>query len=333
MKKRILFIERQRSNFVSLEKVFRQVGRSLSSERFAIEFQQVPYSNDVVSVFKNLLFFKAGDADIFHITGHIHYISLLLPKRKTVLTIHDLAFLHTRKGLRRMVLKKLLLDWPLRRLKYVSTVSQQTKDEIAEFLPGDAEKIRVIENPLSDYLLPDTNKRFNSDLPTILQVGTMENKNVPRLIRALDGIKCKLRIIGPLDVAIRSALEKSAIELEHTEILDDTGMAQAYRNADIIAFCSTYEGFGLPIIEGQATGKPVVTSNINPMAEVAGGAAELVDPLDIASITAGFLRVILDRDHRNKMVEMGYANSKRFNATEIAAKYETLYDEVISGIT
>ena len=74
MKKRILYVERKPKLFVSIEKVFRQVAAGLAGDRFEADFQQMPYSNDFVSVIKNLIFFRKRDADIYHVTGHIHYI-------------------------------------------------------------------------------------------------------------------------------------------------------------------------------------------------------------------------------------------------------------------
>ena len=332
MTTRILFIERKPSLFVSIEKVFRSIASSLDRERFSYAFQQASYSNDLVSVVKNLLFFRTEPADIFHVTGHTHYLALLLPVERTVLTIHDLGFLHTRRGIRRYILKKLLLDWPVKRLKYVTAVSEATKSEIIQNLPSAASKIRVIANPVGDQYVNNAPKEFNATCPVILQLGTMDNKNVPNLIRSLDGIDCKLRIIGPLSDKIKNALEHSNIDLENIEKLDDDEIVEAYREADIIAFCSTFEGFGLPIIEGQAMQKPVVTSNISPMLEVAGYAAEFVDPHDTASIRTGIRSIIEDPENRARLIELGVKNAKRFDAKAIALMYAELYDEVTATI-
>ena len=329
MKTRILYVERQPSLFVSIEKVFRQVAVSLSSNKYEYKFQQVPYGNDSVSVLKNLLAFRADDADIYHVTGHIHYMSLVLPPKRTALTIHDLRYLNNRTGIRKYLLKKLYFDWPLRRLRYVTAISEATRNEILKHAPYAAEKVRVIENPLGPQYIAAESREFNTECPLILQIGTMENKNVPNLIRALEGIKCKLRIIGPLDDKISAELARTRIDHENVDHVDDEGMLAAYRDADIIAFCSTYEGFGLPIIEGQAMRKPVVTSNISPMLEVSGMVAELIDPHDFASIRSGIQRIIADKQHRDRMVELGVENAKRFEATTIAEKYGALYDEVL----
>ncbi len=328
MKIKVLFIERQASQFVSIEKVFRQVAGALPAE-FESDFQQAPYSNDFISLLKNLVFFRPRKADIYHVTGHIHYIAFLLPRQRTVLTIHDLAFLYTRSGLRRYLLKKLLLDWPLRRLKYVTVVSDFTKREILKYTRVEAGKIRVIENPLGSHLVSTKQIPFNAESPTILQIGTMENKNIPRLVRAIDGLACKLRIVGPLDESSRRAIAESNVDVENVEGLDDDTMAREYQNAEIVSFCSTYEGFGLPVIEAQAMRTPVITSDISPMREVAGDGAMLVDPFDVNSMRSGIERLIADSKLRETLIEKGIENAKRFATADIAGKYAGLYREML----
>ncbi|MBA2495473.1 MAG: hypothetical protein H0V31_12355, partial [Acidobacteria bacterium] len=75
MKKRLLYIERKLSESVSIEKVFRQIAKSLSQEKFEIFFDQLPYYATTISTFKNLLLYRRPKADIYHITGHIHFIA------------------------------------------------------------------------------------------------------------------------------------------------------------------------------------------------------------------------------------------------------------------
>lgn len=331
MKSRILFVERAPSLFVSIENVFRQIAKSLPTNRYTTDFQSVPFSNDFISVLKNLAFFRHRDADIYHVTGHVHYISLVLPKDKTVLTIHDLGFLRTRTGIRRYILKKLLLDWPIRRLSYITTISEATKNEIVSNVKTGEDKIRIVENPLGDQYVSNGQKGFNIECPTILQLGTMENKNVPRLIRALEGIPCKLRIVGPMNVKIADELERTNVAFDNDVHLDGEQLLQAYIDADIIAFCSTFEGFGLPIIEGQAMERPVLTSNISPMREVAGDGAEFVDPLDVEDIARGINNLIRNSEHRAELIKVGLGNARRFNAELIAKEYETIYDEILSA--
>ena len=332
MTKKVLFIERQSDGLLSIEKVFREIAAKLSPDKYDSAFQRLPFGNRLGGVVRNLIFFRHGHADVFHVTGHIHYIALLLPPDRTLLTVHDLRFLYNRNRLKRYVLKKLFLDLPIKRLKYVTAVSRATQEEIVRYTACPADKIRLIDNPLQNYLVPGNKQPFRENCPTILQVGTMENKNLPNLARALEGMDCRLRIIGKLDDRQRRALDKSKISYENESDLNDTEMRKAYESADIVTFCSTYEGFGLPIIEAQALSTPVVASDISPLREVSGGAACLVDPHDPSAIRAGIFKVISDATYRQELVRSGLVNVRRFDPRLIAVRYENLYDEILTNL-
>lgn len=331
MKKKILFVERKPSESVSIERVFEQIAKNLPRDRFDIERQQMPYGDGITGILMNLFFFNAKPADIYHITGQILYIALRLPKKKTVLTVHDLVFLHRRSGLRRFVLKWLFLKLPLKKLDFVTTVSSSTKDEILEYNFVDEQKIRVIENPLIEGFEQGDEKLFDENCPVILHIGTAENKNLENLIHALRGIKCKMRIIGRLDDKICETLRSCAVDYENAFDLNQNAIAEEYRKADIVAFCSTYEGFGLPIIEAQAMRKPVITSDRSPMKEVAGSGAVLIDPDDVSSIKNGILKLIEDADFRNRLIDAGKKNIRRFDPGRTASQYAEVYDQILAG--
>jgi len=327
MTAKLTFVERKASSFVSIERVFRHVNTALGA-RYDVSFLKLQYDNSLFGLIKNLLRFKRPESDIFHVTGHCHYIALRLPAKRTVLTVHDLFFMNNRTGLRRWLLKKLYLDWPLKRAKQITAISEATKTEISKYLPKLADRISVVENPL-DPQFEYAPKEFNSEKPEILQLGTVVNKNVPRLIRALRGLSCTLTLVGMIDDEISSALEISDIEYRTIDRLADDDLIDAYKNADIVSFCSTYEGFGLPIIEAQAIGRVVVTSNLSPMKEVAGNGAELIDPFDEASIRAGFERVIADGSHRSELIKNGRSNAERFSAKHSADAYSAIYEQLL----
>jgi len=180
MKPKIIFIERKPSSSVSIERVFRQVAKDLPQEQYDIEFQAAPYGNGVFSILKNLLWFRRNDGDIYHLTGDVHYLALVLPRAKTILTIHDLVFLRRRTGIRRAIIKKLFLDLPIWWARHVTTVSEATKREIVENSGMEPESIKVIENPLIDGFRSNSQKIFDTLHPTVLHIGTAENKNLPR---------------------------------------------------------------------------------------------------------------------------------------------------------
>lgn len=331
MKFSVEFIERKVSETSSIENVFRQVAKGLSKLEIGSRFEKVPHGHSFIEILKNLFQYKKGKAEIYHITGHIHYMALVLPVNNTVLTIHDLVILRIRKGFRRFVLKKLLFDLPVKRLKYITVISENTKKELIACTNCPEEKIRVIENPVRDDFIATKTREFDRECPVVLQVGTSPVKNLPGLTAALKGVKCRLRVIGPLDESQIAALEENGIDYENRAGLTDEGLRDEYLNADMVVFCSTYEGFGLPIIEAQATGTPLITSSLSPMKEVAGEGALLADPYDPESIRNAIRTLIDEPETRKRIVERGNANVRRFSSDRIAGRYAELYS-VMRGV-
>lgn len=332
MKPKVIFIERKPSDSVSIERVFRQIVNDFPIDQFDVEFQSVPYGNGILAIIKNLIFFHKRPADIYHITGDIHYISLLTPANRTVLTIHDLIFLRRQTGLRRFVLRKLFLNFPVRRIKQITAVSQTIKDEIILRSRVPEVNIEVIQNPLIDGFSAQPEKAFDQDFPVILHIGTAENKNLPTLIEAVEGLCCKLIIIGHLSDKVIESLRRRKISYENETGLNESDIIEQYRKADIVSFCSTYEGFGLPIIEAQAMRKPVITSDLPPMNEIAGPHGVLVNPYNSASIKNALVRIISDSEYRTRIVDAGEENVKRFTGKSAAGKYVQIYERMLAEI-
>lgn len=322
------FIERSKGETPSIEHLFRRIAKALDDAGLKTSFTTVPFGNGWADVLLNLIFFRPEKNDIYHITGDVHYVSLLLPPSRTVLTIHDLGILRVRKGLRRAILKKLFFDWPVRRLRYITVISETTKKELFEATGCPPEKIRVIANPAPrEYVLDP--KDFNQERPRILQVGTVQHKNLEGIAEAIKGLTCELRIVGYLTQDQTDLLRKLDINYSSTDDLDDAQMHAEYLGADIVVFCSMNEGFGMPVIEAQAVGRCVITSNISPMSDVAGSGAVLVDPSDTSQIREAVERVISDADLRTTLVAKGLENVERFSIDKIAVEYISLYGEMV----
>jgi glycosyltransferase involved in cell wall biosynthesis len=264
-------------------------------------------------------------ADVFHISGDIHFAALFLSGRKTLLTIHDCGFMQHPQPWKRFVLSRLWLRWPVRHCRHIVAVSEATKADIMRYTGCAEAKVSVIPSAIPSYFAPIP-KPFEVARPRILHIGSAPNKNLRRHIEALEGIRCVLHIVGRIGREERQLLERCGVVYECTPDLDDAGVLQAYAYCDLLLFASTSEGFGMPIIEAQTVGRPVVTSNCSSMPEVAGvEGACLVDPFDVASIRAGVLRVIKDPDYREALVKRGFENVCRFQPQAIARAYCALY--------
>lgn len=289
---------------------------------------QLPFpSSNIFYIIFNLCYLLKFRKGVFHITGHVHYAILVLPRASTVLTIHDLVFLQSYKGFRRIVMKWLFLDLPVRKAKWVTTVSIKSKNEIMHHTKCDPNKIIVIENPLSDVCSTILNYSFPNQ-PKLLFIGTKSNKNLENAIPALFGLNVHLRIIGELTDKQLILLRKFQINYSYAFNLSDHQLSIEYQSADIVLFPSLYEGFGLPVIEGFCAGKPVITSDISPMKEIASDAAFLVDPHSISSIRHAVNLVINDADLRKGKVQRGSLIARSYASKKIYAEYENLWKQV-----
>ena len=269
-------------------------------------------------------------AQVYHITGDIHFAALALPGKRTVLTIHDCGFMRHPNRLARWILGIFWLKWPVRHCRVITAVSESTKQEIVRITACPEEKIFVVPTVIPADFQPAP-KVFNAGKPRILHIGSSPNKNLPRHIEALNGIPCTLHIIGRLGDVERQWLAANNIAYMHDYDLSETEIAKAFIACDLLLFASTFEGFGMPVLEAQSVGRPVVTSNCSSMPEVAGSGACLVDPTDIESIRKGVLRIIHDEKYRTRLIEAGFMNVKRFQSEEVARQYAALYTHCFSS--
>jgi glycosyltransferase involved in cell wall biosynthesis len=264
-----------------------------------------------------------------HVTGDINYLGIFLKRKHTLHTILDCVHLNTSAGLKYKILRLFWLAIPEKRSVFLTAISESTKKEILKHHACDPGKIVVIPVAISPKFTRK-DRPFNKNCPRILQLGTAPNKNLPVLIEAIKGLPCVLNIVGKKNEEYESLLNNYNIKYVYEWGLNDEEILKRYEEADIVSLVSTYEGFGMPILEAQATGRAVITSNVFSMPEVAGDAAVIVDPYKVKEIRTGLEKIIQDDTFRSEMISRGEINIKRFDANVIANSYFDLYKKIIS---
>lgn len=318
---------RKGANF-SVEQIFNDLSARLSSE-YSINNKVMPFvSSGVFKRLINMLYALNNQGDINHVTGDISYSAIFLKKNKTISTILDLGILHRTNGIKRKILLNIWFKWPIIRSEFVTVISQATKQDLLKNINCNPEKIRVIYVPISKYFVR-ADKVFNNECPTILQIGGANNKNLKGLIIAVKKIKCKLLIIGKISQENKQLLEENNINYVNKVDIAFEEVIQSYISSDILFFASTFEGFGMPILEAQAIGRPVVTSNILSMPEVGGDAAIYVNPYDYNQIKTAIQTIITNASLRKELIEKGFKNILRFNSETIANQYKSLYIKML----
>lgn len=330
---KVVFFQRKTPiAFFSLEEVFDRVRSAQPKETICVVKKLTFRSSGFFKRLYGCIEASSAQGDVNHITGDINFIALFLKKRKTILTIHDLAMLRSNNIFLRMFYLWFWVKLPVNQVAIITTVSEETKKDLLKYCNCSQAKIKVIYNPISSLFIKDE-RDFNKVMPRILHVGVTENKNLPRLISSLKGVSCKLLILGKLSQVNIFLLHEEGIAFEEFSNLSTQAVVELYRSCDILSFVSTMEGFGLPIIEANALGRVVVTSNISSMPEVAGNAAHFVNPFDVLSIRDGIIRVIEDDEYRNRLLLNGYENAKRFDLQSIANQYNGLYQQIRRRLT
>jgi glycosyltransferase involved in cell wall biosynthesis len=284
-----------------------------------------------------------------------HYPNSIAPLRSPcpyVLTIHDmtLSMLPQHHPWRKQVLIRPLIPLVARRAARVITVSSSARDDIVRLLGLPPERVAVIPEAAGAQFRPTSlaeQRRvcaaYGLRQPYVLYIGTLEpRKNLVRLIRAWGELRRKrviehqLVIVGAQGwqygpIYQEAQLVGCADEVIFTGYLPGEDLPGLYSGADLFAFPSLYEGFGLPVVEAMACGTPVLISTTPALVEVAGEAAYAVDAHSVAAIKAGLEQVLCDAATREQMRAAGLARAAHFSWQHTARCTLEVYREVIAG--
>jgi glycosyltransferase involved in cell wall biosynthesis len=288
-------------------------------------------------------------ADLLH---EPHYVLPPLTRCRTVVTIHDCIHLRFPEYLpsrAAFAYAHAMIRLAARKADRVLTVSDASKRDILHYTGVRPEKVVVVHNGLDARFAaaPDADamdrvrQRFQLDHPFVLYVGNIKpHKNLERLIAAFASMRAdgpeglKLVVIGDetsKHPALRQAVHRHRLD-KHVRFFGFQPAATLvtfYRLARAFVFPSLYEGFGLPPLEAMANETPVVTSNLSSLPEVAGDAAVLVDPYDVASIAEGIRRAVTDEPLRQQLIARGRARAREFSWARAAADTLAVYREVL----
>ena len=311
----VSFVEYQNSDNNICRKGLNLGDKVASENMFCIKLGR--FFNPRISV-------KGNEKFIFHSS---YYRTCSNKNAINVTTVHDFAY---RKFVKNPLIRYIQCrqqDEAIRKSDAVVCISENTKRDLLHYLPDvSPEKISVIYNGV-DNRFSHIQSAEKKDY--VLYVGKRDRyKNFNALIEPLAKLGYNLKIVGvPLSSTEIQLLDKANLKYEYCGIVSDNELNKLYNEAICLLYTSLYEGFGLPILEAQMAGCPVIAFNSSSIPEVIGDKELLLD-----DITVDTLRMKMEyvQKNRDRIVRDGLENVKRFSWDKMADEYMDLYKKMLN---
>lgn len=292
---------------------------------------------------------RADKVDLYHGLSNELPLTIREAGVPSVLTMHDVIYRRLPGGysLFDRVADDIKYGKSCRNATHIIAVSECTKRDVVELYGVSPDNVTVVYQGCDEIFrkepaekaLEDVGKRYRLPDHYVLQVGTVEKrKNLEQTIRALKMLPTgvSLVVVGRDNKGYKKYCQKLASETgvsERVIWLEGVPFADLpliYRRAEVVAYPSRYEGFGIPVLEGLASGRPVVAATGSCLEEAGGDAAIYVNPDSADELASALLSILRNETDVEGMIRRGLAHADRFRLSDMASEVMKVYTRVLS---